>query len=361
MKKKILLIHPYFGNGGAEKGIKKLSKFLAKEGFLIYIFCLQIDYSQENKLNNIFFVKSPSKRIISSLFAFLKLILVNKFEIIIPMQSPSISFYTPIVFLVNLAKNKKIKIVSFERLSPKIFYKSGRLRILRKIAYLLSLRLSDCLLTNSLEQLSQYKYEFPKKISFYIPNSSSTNHLENKIIQKNNYDNHKINKILWLGRLENIKDPLLAIETMQYLNQKYYLNICGSGSMLNQINKQICSKELTNRVSIQTNNKELNLSEYDLILHTSYYEGLPNTFIESLSKNIPIVSTFFTTGLCELFIPYWIYPSQRSAIDLADKITEAISENDKCIRKSSNINQLIINHYSDENMFKNFRKVLQNL
>ncbi len=361
MKKNILIIHPYFGNGGAEKGIKKLSKFLVKEGFLIYIFCLQLDYNQENKLHNIFFIKSPSKRIIYSLFTFLKLILENKFEIIIPMQSPSISFYTPIVFLVNLVKNKNMKIVSFERLSPKIFYNSGRYRILRKIAYILSLRLSDCLLTNSLEQLSHYKYEFPKKLSFYIPNSSSTSHLRNEIIQKNNYDNHKINKILWLGRLENIKDPLLAIETMQYLDEKYYLNIFGSGSMFNKINKQISSKKLSNRVSIQTNNNELNLCEYDLILHTSYYEGLPNTFIESLSKNIPIVSTFFTTGLCELFIPYWIYPSQRSAIDLADKITEAVSENDRFIRKSSNINNLIISHYSDENMFKNFRKILQNL
>ena len=72
------------------------------------------------------------------------------------MQSPAISFYTPIVFLVNLVKNKKAKIINFERLSPKIFFNSGFFSILRKISYLLSLRLSDCLLTNSLEQLSYY-------------------------------------------------------------------------------------------------------------------------------------------------------------------------------------------------------------
>ncbi len=361
MKENILLIHPYFGKGGAEKGIEKLSKFLSREGFLIYIFCLQIDSNQEKKLSNIFFIKSPSKRIICSLFNFLKLILTNQFEIIIPMQSPAISFYTPIVFLINLVKNKKTKIVSFERLSPKIFFKYGNLSIFRKIAYLLSLKLSDCLLTNSLEQLSYYKYRFPKKHSFYIPNSSSTNHLKNESIQKNNYKNQKLIKILWLGRFEKIKDPLLAIETIQYLNEKYHLKFFGAGSMLNIINKEICSKELSNRVSVSSNNNELNLCEFDLILHTSHFEGLPNTFIESLSKNIPIVTTFFTTGLCELFIPYWIYPCQRSAIDLAEKIREAISENDKNIRKGANISHLILNHYSDENMFKNFLRALQNL
>ena len=361
MKKNILLIHPYFGKGGAEKGIEKLSKFLSKEGFLIYIFCLQIDSNQENKLRNFFFIKSPSKRIIFSLFNFLKLILTNKFEIIIPMQSPAISFYTPIIFLINLVKNKKTKIVSFERLSPKIFFNSGFLSILRKISYLLSLRLTDCLLTNSLEQLSYYKYQFPNKNSFYIPNSSSTNHLRNESIQRNNYENQNPIKILWIGRFEKIKDPFLAIETMQYLNKKFHLSFFGSGTMLNKINKEICSRKLSNRIRISTNNNELNLCEFDLVLHTSHFEGLPNTFIESLSKNIPIVTTFFTTGLCELFIPYWIYPCKRSAIDLAEKIREAISENDQNIRKGSNISQLILNHYSDENIFKNFRRALQNL
>ena len=40
--KKNIAYTSLFGNGGAEKGIKKLSKFLAKEGFLIYIFCFKL-------------------------------------------------------------------------------------------------------------------------------------------------------------------------------------------------------------------------------------------------------------------------------------------------------------------------------
>ena len=61
------------------------------------------------------------------------------------------------------------------------------------------------------------------------------------------------------------------------------------------------------------------MNDYDLILNTSLYEA-PKYSYEGLSNNIPIVSTFFTTGLIELFIPYWIYPSPRSENELAKLI-----------------------------------------
>lgn len=363
---KILFIHPYFGNGGAEKGIRNLSNSLEKEGFIVHLFCLQIHSDVEKRLRSIFFIKSSSNKISNSLFDFFKIIMREKYSIVIPTQTPSISFYVPIIIFANAIlknknNNKKIKIISFERLSPKIFYESGSFKFIRKLAYYLGLRLSDCLLTNSLEQLSEYKYKFPNKFSFYIPNSSSTAHLKNELTEKQKYHKQNRYKILWLGRFEKIKDPLLAIDTMRYLNEKFYLNIVGNGSMLDQINMRVKSYQLANKINIYSNNKQLKLDEYDLILHTSQFEGLPNTFIESLSRNIPIVTTLFTTGLCELFIPYWIYPCERSALDLAEKIKEALSENDKNIRKSSKIDELISNYYDDKNMFKSFMNAINKL
>ena len=235
--------------------------------------------------------------------------------------------------------------------------------LLRKLSYFISLKLSDCLLTNSLEQLYYYKQIFPNKFSFYIPNSSSTKHLENKFPHTNkDINKSKSYKILWLGRFEEIKDPMLAIDTMRFLTDDFHLTISGSGSMLNQINKKIDSYELKGQINIFCNNEKFNLCEYDLILHTSYFEGLPNTFIEALTEKIPIVSTIFTTGLCELFIPYWIYPSERSSSDLAEKIEEALSvKHKKKLEKNTNIDQLISNYYNEENMFKSFKKALNNL
>ena len=359
---KILFIHPYFGNGGAEKGIRKLAKNLVEEGFVVHLYCLRVDIDIENEFSDILFFKSSSNNIRTSVFNFLKIILRENYNIVIPNQTPSIIFYVPIIFLANVIfKTINMKIISFERLSPKIFYLPGIFKFITKLAYHFSLKLSDCLLTNSLEQLSEYKYRFPNKLSFYIPNSSSTTHFKNHLQTKAKDNKQNIYRILWLGRFEKIKDPLLAVDSMRYLNEKFHLNIFGSGSMLNQINMRINLYQLGNKIKINSNNQKLNLYEYDIVLHTSHYEGLPNTFIESLSNHIPIVSTIFTTGLCELFIPYWVYPCERSAASLAEKIKEALSENDKCIRKNSKIDSLISKYYDDKNMFKVFKRALNNI
>ena len=142
---------------------------------------------------------------------------------------------------------------------------------------------------------------------------------------------------------------------------RFYLNMFGNGSMLNQIKMRINSSKFKKRINIYTNNQKLDFNEYDIILHTSFFEGLPNTFIEALKENIPIVSSIFTTGLCELFIPYWIYPCERSSFILAKKVEQALSEKHKKIRKNSNIDQLISNFYNDESMFKSFKNALNNL
>ena len=359
--KKILFIHPYFGNGGAEKGIKTLARGLNLNGYLIDIFCIKVQEKTilENS-DNMTFYKSPSKSIISSLFFFTRLLFKKKYDFMVPTQSPSISFYTPLIYFFNSFRfrKKRIKIISFERLSPEAFYYSGKLIFPKKFLYYLGIRLSDCLLTNSYEQLLDYKRKFPNKLSFYIPNSCSIKHLNNS---KDNFSK-KVDfyKILWAGRLEEIKDPKLAIRTINKLDNKYKLYIFGNGSLNENLKEEISRFNLNEKISLNNDFNKLDINDYDLILNTSFYEGLPNILIEGLSNNIPIVSTFFTTGLIELFIPYWIYPSSRSENELANLIKKALSENDYLIRKKVPINYLIENHYSAKEMVSRFQNILNN-
>ena len=189
-------------------------------------------------------------------------------------------------------RKRQIKIICFERLSPEFYFNKGKFKIIKKILYYLSLQLSDCLLTNSLEQLINYKFKLPNKRSFYIPNSSSCMHLI-----KNNKDNYvernnRINNIdiLWIGRLEEIKDPLLAIDILKTLGEKYRLSIYGDGTLKNKIINKVRNLNLEKNIRFLHNKNKL-FTEYDVFLHTSYFEGLPNTFLEVLYNNIPIVST----------------------------------------------------------------------
>tara|TARA_A100001388_G_scaffold275608_1_gene261470 strand:- start:5520 stop:6626 length:1107 start_codon:yes stop_codon:yes gene_type:complete len=359
--KTLLFIHPYFGNGGAEKGIKILAKGLILNGYLVDIFCIKVNKKTilENS-ENMAFYKSPSKSIIKSFFFFTRLLFKKKYDVIIPTQSPSISFYTPLIYLFNYLsfRKKRIKIISYERLSPEAFYYYGKSIFPKKFLYYLAIRLSDCVLTNSYEQLLDYKKKFPKKLSFYIPNSCSIEHLNNskdKFSKKVDFY-----KILWAGRLEEIKDPKLALRTITKLDNKYKLYIFGSGKLNENLKEEIIRLSLNEKISFNNDFNKLNMNDYDLILNTSLYEGLPNILIEGLSNNIPIVSTFFTTGLIELFIPYWIYPSPRSENELAKLIKKALSENDTLIRKKVPINHLIENYYNSEKMVSKFQNILKN-
>ncbi len=358
--KKILIIHPYFGNGGAEKGIKILAKGLNLNHYLVEIFCIKVNEKMILKnSDNIVFCKSPSQSIMSSFFFFIRLLFKKKYDVIIPTQSPSISFFTPFIYIFNILRfrKKRIKIISFERLSPQVFYYSGKLIFLRKFLYSMSIRLSDCLLTNSYEQLLNYKKNYPDKLSFYIPNSCSIEHLNKS--KKKVYKKEYFYKILWAGRLEEIKDPKLAIRTISKLDNKYKLYIFGNGKLNENLKKEINKFSLNEKIYLNNDFDKLNMNDYDLILNTSFYEGLPNILIEGLSNNIPIVSTFFTTGLIELFIPYWIYPSSRSENELAKLIKKALSESDYLIRKKVPINYLIENHYNSEKMVSKFKNILE--
>ncbi len=360
-KKKILFIHPYFGNGGAEKGISILARSLKDKGYSIDLIC--IDIFAENlikKYRYINFIEISSKRIIATLVPFVKIILKNNYDIVIPTQSPSISFFTPVIYFFNLTRKRQIKIICFERLSPEFYFNKGKFKILKKILYYLSLQLSDCLLTNSLEQLINYKFKLPNKRSFYIPNSSSCTHLINN--NKDNYveRNNRINNIdiLWIGRLEEIKDPLLAIDILKTLGEKYRLSIYGDGTLKNKIINKVRNLNLEKNIRFLHNKNKINFTDYDVFLHTSYFEGLPNTFLEVLYNNIPIVSTCFTTGLSELFIPFWVYPSSRDKYEIKKMIIKSLSSKDKKIRKTVPIKLLIKEHYNDSNMNENFLNVI---
>ena len=365
-QKKILFIHPYYGNGGSEKGISILSKSLTANGYKVDLAFINIsDNSLFKKTKYINFLKLSSSRIITSLVPFTKIILENQYDIIIPTQSPTISFFTPLIYFLKIFGKNKSKTICFERLSPEIYFGKGLLSNLRKFIYFYSLRVADCILTNSLEQLISYRSILPKKLSFYIPNSSSCNHLVKKqkkdLVLNSKNDKKKLKEILWIGRLEKIKDPLFALDVINILDKEFRLNIYGDGFLKERLIKKVQELNLDKKVRFLSHRNLLDFKKYDIFLHTSYYEGLPNTFLESLYYNTPIVSTFFTTGLCELFIPYWIYPSARDKFEIRDRIIESLSKKDKNIRKNSNINSLIKEYYNESNMIENFQKVLKKI
>jgi len=99
--------------------------------------------------------------------------------------------------------------------------------------------------------------------------------------------------ILWIGRLEPQKDPLLALKTLQALGGSSRLTMLGEGSLRADIERQIAVLKLKDRVTMAGHVHEIesHLASSDALLITSHYEGGPAVAVEALAMDVPVVST----------------------------------------------------------------------
>jgi glycosyltransferase involved in cell wall biosynthesis len=102
----------------------------------------------------------------------------------------------------------------------------------------------------------------------------------------------------WVGRLEEAKDPALAVATfreLKELGRPFRAWIAGSGSLIDEIREQVERDGLTEEVELlgELAADELagRLSESSVLLITSHSEGLPRAALEALGCGTPIVST----------------------------------------------------------------------
>lgn len=353
----LLFVHPYFGDGGAEKGINKLSKIASKYGYQTYLACIDVtskifppDFDHILRFPNSHAL-SLSIRLIPFLRAHpeCKLILNQAFVFsanVIPLR---------IMRAFNIIPSS-IEIIAYERLNVELFLGNYPLRLIRLLLYRLSLIYSDALVANSLQQWALFKKYIRKKPVVYVPNSAVSSHYTStESTESQSFDN----AILWIGRLDHVKRPLLALQTLDFLPESWGLVIIGHGKLHDKCCQFASSQKLTHRVKFLDRDSKPNWSSFTCLLSTSLAEGLPNVFIESLKSNLPIVTTYFDTGFLELFMPYWIYVSDESPSRIASTILYCNQREQIATRKSSNISTIVNSYYSDANMEKAFLDLLQ--
>jgi glycosyltransferase involved in cell wall biosynthesis len=104
--------------------------------------------------------------------------------------------------------------------------------------------------------------------------------------------------LMFLGRLEAQKDPLLAIEVLKVLKtSRNNVRLCmiGEGSLRPQIEEAIRSNGLLDSVAILGNLEHHKVVTFlglgDALLLTSRYEGMPVAVLESLASGVPVIAT----------------------------------------------------------------------
>lgn len=111
----------------------------------------------------------------------------------------------------------------------------------------------------------------------------------------------------FVGRLEDQKDPLLAAATLKELgsNGSWKLRFFGEGSLEKKVTE---FKAMNQNLDIELCGFKQDLdavfNEFDILIFTSKYEGMPNTLLEAIQYGKPIVCTSFSGGSAELFKAY---------------------------------------------------------
>jgi len=98
--------------------------------------------------------------------------------------------------------------------------------------------------------------------------------------------------ILWIGRLERQKDPLLALDVVA-ATTGLQLTMLGEGSLRPAVEQRIKALGLEDRVVCHGHVAAIEpfLAEADALLITSRYEGGPAVAVEALAQGVPVVST----------------------------------------------------------------------
>ena len=289
---------PYFVKGGAGNSIYKLCKNLNKKKYNINIICLnKCEYKKLFLKESIKVFEIKSSRTLFAINKIKKIILNN----ITKDKNIFVSNinYANLISLIFFKKIKNLKVICIERtpikeldiyFDIKDYIKKNIIKFLLKIFY----KRSDKIIRNSKIIKDQIFKKFKQKSLVIYPPS-----FDGKIIQ------HKSKKknILTITRLEREKKIDLLINAMKLLkNHNIKLLICGTGSQEKYLKSLVNKYKINNKVKFLGYRHDAHkfYKKSFVYINTSYFEGFPNSVIESLSFSTPVISSQSHGGINEI-------------------------------------------------------------
>lgn len=324
--KKIAFITGGMTRGGAERVLSILSNYYAERGYQTEIIVLlnnEVGYKLHETTKVVDFTgkgKSKIKRLpywIKSLKNYVK---TEKPDVVV-------SFFAKInVIVLHALKNFKGKIIVSERNDPRL---DGRSKIVSYLTKRLYPKAKAVVF-----QTERAKSYFKKlKNGVIIPNPIN---VENKT------SSIDFNKIVAVGKLMAQKNHKLLISAFSRLaseNGDAYLQIYGEGELREELQSQIDSLSLSNRVTLMGNHIDVidRISNAGIFCLSSNYEGLSNALLEAMMLGLPCISTncagadeTITDGESGYLVPV------GNENVFAEKLIELFSDKDKQARFSKN-------------------------
>ncbi len=290
---KFLFVVPTLSGGGAERVATILSNKLADEGHivsLLYYHSTDNEYFVSENVNsinlsNVYNVEYKKLSYIGKIKRIRNIIKKENADFIIPFLSHACAH----VFFASVGLDCKViyTVRNNPNSSPKNF--------LRK-------KLRDYIINHSYKtivQNNEQKMYFKEKIHdkiYVLPNPISDDFLD---VQRNK--NHDKFVIASAGRLtpqKNFKMLIDSVENICKENSNIVLQIYGEGELKEELQNYIDEKQLNESVFLmgRTNDMKNMLSNIDLYILSSDFEGMPNSLMEAMAVGIPCISTDCPTG-----------------------------------------------------------------
>ena len=295
--RKLVIFIPSIETGGVEKNLYEILNYFKKKFSNIYFVSAdRVKLSINNKKNFTFLNKKNvkfRKRLFKSFFCFFLLLKYFRNERILIFSFQSNFFVFILSFLIDAKLIFRLN-TSLEKYSNN-FIKDFLFNNIYKKA--------DAIIVNS----NDFKKKLFKKFnlgSHLILNTISKKKDKKKKI--NFFKDYKYLKILTIGRLTKQKNHICLLRSLKLLNENYKLKfrccIIGQGKEFKNLQKYTTINNLQKFVKFSGYKKNAYqfMSDSDLFVLSSKFEGLPNVLIESQKMKLPIISSNCPTGPKEI-------------------------------------------------------------
>ena len=359
-KSKILFFNHSLGSGGSERVISRISNYFIKKDFYVSLVTLSgsniddfYDLDPKIKRFKLNLAEKQSNLISKIIYNIKRIYLIRK----------HIKKYNPNIIISFIETNNIIMILSCLGLKKKIIISErsypGKHKlplfwdVLRKILY----RYASYLVVQT-EKTKEWCINNIANINVVtIPNSVKT-FKSSKIKQK---------IIIGVGRLETQKGYDLLINAFAKIHREFEdwnIQLYGSGSALNELNKLVNDLNLNSKVKINPPIKNIieEIAKSSIMVHPARYEGFPNVILESMSAGTVVAAADCYTGPSEIIknkINGILFPVDNVDL-LADSLRILIS--DQSIRKKYESNAgLTVRSFSEQHIMQKWEKLINQL
>ena len=306
IKKNLIFFLPNFSKGGAANSIIRLCEGLDKKKYNIYIISIGKN-SYKNRIKK-FCKKIYELNFKKTIFSFFY---IRKIVIQIMAKNKKTLFisninYANVLSVIFLRNIENLKIILVERtslneldicFSIKDFFKKKIIKILMIILY----KKADKIIANSKTVAKLLKNLINAKTLYIYPPSVEKVYEYKKL----KFNKKKCLRILTTGRLAKEKNLKIIILSLKYLNfDNFKLSILGSGPEKNELLNFVINNKLQHKVKLfpHTDSLDRFYKNSDLFINSSHFEGFPNSVVEAINYNLPVICSRSGGGIQEILM-----------------------------------------------------------